>query len=147
MWRKVIWLHATADLLGFSHMTSLEFKQKKRKYPVNGSSPLMPGGKEENGLTALRWKATLILKSIGYTQGVQKLVSECTTHQTLYKIGCCSRRQLMATGGWGYISLRFNFSLSFCCNGQMVGSWFRVNSMTAWIHLALCQWFRLLLVV
>ncbi len=38
-------------------------------------------------------------------------------------------------------------SLDFCCNIQRVGSDFRVKNMKAWIHPALFQWFRLVVVV
>ncbi len=37
-------------------------------------------------------------------------------------------------------------SLDFCCNIQMVGSEFGVKNMKAWIHPALSQWFRLVVV-
>ncbi len=34
----------------------------------------------------------------------------------------------------------------FCCDVQMVGSEFGVKNMKAWIHPALSQWFRLVVV-
>ncbi len=34
-----------------------------------------------------------------------------------------------------------------CCDIQMVGSEFGVKSMKAWIHPAMSQWFRLVVVV
>ncbi len=38
-------------------------------------------------------------------------------------------------------------SLDFCCDIQMVGSEFGIKNMKAWIHPALSQWFRLVVVV
>ncbi|KAG8550500.1 hypothetical protein GDO81_024898 [Engystomops pustulosus] len=38
-------------------------------------------------------------------------------------------------------------SLDFCCDIRMVGSEFGVNNMKAWIHPALYQRFRLVVVV
>ncbi len=38
-------------------------------------------------------------------------------------------------------------SLDFCCNIQMVGSEFGLKNMKAWIHPALSQWFRLVVVL
>ncbi len=38
-------------------------------------------------------------------------------------------------------------SLNFCCDIQMVGTEIGVNNMKIWIHPALYQWFRLVVVV
>lgn len=38
-------------------------------------------------------------------------------------------------------------SLNFSSNIEMAGSEFGVNNMKAWIHAALYQWFRLVVVV
>ncbi len=38
-------------------------------------------------------------------------------------------------------------SLHFCCDIQMVMSEFGVKNMKAWIHPALSQWFRLVVLV
>ncbi len=38
-------------------------------------------------------------------------------------------------------------SLDFCCDIQMVGSEFNIKNMKAWIHPALSQRFRLVVVV
>ncbi len=98
---------------------------------------------------------------------MQNTISERTTHRTLKPMGYSSRRShrvpLMSTKNKknvGYNSHRLTkigqkkigktlpglTSLDYCCDIQMVGSEFGVKNIKAWIHSALSQWFRLVVV-
>lgn len=37
-------------------------------------------------------------------------------------------------------------TLNFCCDIRMVGSKVKINNIKSWTHLALYQWFKLLMV-
>ncbi len=97
-------------------------------------------------------------------QGMQNTISEHTTHRTLKQMGSSSRRphrvpllsdknkkqRLQFTRdhqNWTIEDWKNMMNLDFCCDIQMVGSEFGVKNMKAWIHLALSQRFRLLVVV
>ncbi len=112
-------------------------------------------------------KTTVNKITTHYNQGMQNTISEHTTHRTLKQMDSSSRRPhrcrfcQIRTGHGGYNSHRLTkigqlkivktlpglMSLDFWCNIQMVGSEFGVKNMKAWIHPALSQRFRLVLVV
>ncbi len=112
-------------------------------------------------------KTTVTQITTHYNQGMQNAISECTTLRTLKQMGYSSRRPhrvplLSAKNGkrrlqftqahqnWtieDWKALPGLMILDFCCNIQMVGSKFGVKDMKAWIHPALSQRFRLLVVV
>jgi len=98
-------------------------------------------------------------------QGMQNTISEHTTRRTIKQMGYSSRRphrvpllsvknrkqqftqdhQNWTIEDWK--KLPGLMSLDFCSNIQMVGSEFGVKNMKAWIHPALSQGFRLVVVV
>ncbi len=130
----------TADLLGFSR-TTIGFTEngpKKRKYPVSGSCvnsnnhSLQPRHVEPWS----RW-ATAAEDHIG-----------CHSCQLRTGNGAYNSHRLTKIGQWKIgKTLLGLMSLDFCCNIRMVGSEFGIKNMKAWIHLALSQRFRLLVVV
>ncbi len=111
-------------------------------------------------------KSTVTQITTRYNQGMQNNISEHTTCRTLKQMGYSSRRphrvpllsaknrkrtlqftqahQNWTIEDWKNIGL---ISLNFCCDIQIVGSEFGVKSMKAWIHPALSQRFRLVVVV
>ncbi len=112
-------------------------------------------------------KTTVTQITTRYNQGMQNTISERTTHRTLKPMGYSSRRPhrvplLSAKNkkNGGYNSHRLTeigpkkigktlpglTSLDYCCDIQMVGSEFGVKNIKAWIHPALSQWFRLVVV-
>ncbi len=112
-------------------------------------------------------KATVTQITTRYNQGMQNTISEHTTRRTLKQMRFSSRRPhrvpllsaknrkrrlqfTQAHQNWtieDWKMLSGLMSLDFCCNIQMVESEFGVKNMKAWIHPALSQWFRLLVVV
>ncbi len=112
-------------------------------------------------------KATVTQITTRFNQSMQNTISEHTTRRTLKQMGYSSRRPhrvpllsakhrkqrlqfAQAHQNWtieDWKPLPGLMSLDFCCNIQMVGSEFGVKSMKAWIHPALSQWFRLVVVV
>ncbi len=112
-------------------------------------------------------KATVTQITTRYNQGMQNTISECTTHRTLKQMGYSSRKPhrvpllsaknrkrriqfVQAHKNWtieDWKNVPGLMSLDFCCDIQMVESEFGIKNMKAWIHPALSQWFRLLLVV
>ncbi len=113
-------------------------------------------------------KATVTQITTRYNQGMQNTISECTTRRTLKQMDYSSRRphrvpllsaknrkrrlqlaqahQNWTIEDWKNVAWS-DESDDFCCDIQMVGSEFGVNNMKAWIHPALSQRFRLLVVV
>ncbi len=111
-------------------------------------------------------KTTVTQITTRYNQGMQNTISEHTTRQTLKQMDYSSRRphrvpllsdknrtrriqftqdhQNWTIEDWK--TLPGLMSLNLCCDIQM-GSEFGVNNMKAWIHPALSQWFRLVVVV
>ncbi len=81
-------------------------------------------------------KATVTQITTRYNQGMPNTISEHTTRRTLKQMGYSSRKPH-----------RGLISFDFCCITQMVGSEFGVKNMKAWIHPALFQQFRLVVVV
>ncbi len=150
----------------FTHIPSLGFTEndpKKRKYPVSGScvdenALLMSGQRRMGRLVRDDRKATVTQITTRYNQGMQNTISEHTTRRTLKQMGYSSRRphrvpllsaknrkrRLQFAQGDYMPGL---MSLDFCCDIQMVGSEFGVKNMKAWIHPALSQRFRLVVVV
>ncbi len=112
-------------------------------------------------------KATVTQITTCYNQGMQNTISECTTRRTLKQMGYSSRRphrvpllsaknrkrrlqfdRLTKIGQWKIEkTLPGLMSIDFCCYIQMVRSEFGVKNMKAWIHPALSQRFRLVVVV
>ncbi len=103
-------------------------------------------------------KATVTQITTRYNQGMQNTISEHTTRRTLNQMGYRRphRVPLLSTKNrnGGYNSHRLIgktfpglMSLDFCCDIQMVGSGFGVKNMKAWIHPALSQRFRLVVVM
>ncbi len=112
-------------------------------------------------------KATVTQITTRYNRGMQNTLSEHITCQTLKQMGYSSRRPhrvpllsaknrkrrlqfTQAPQNWtieDWKSLPGLLSLDFCCDIQMIGSEFGVKNMTAWIHPALFQRIRLLVVV
>ncbi len=101
-----------------------------------------------------------------YNQAMQNTISEHTTRQTLKQMGYSSRRPhrvpllsaknrkrrwqfALAHQNWtieDWKNITCLMSLDLCCDIQMLGSEFCVKNMKAWIHPALSQRFRLLVV-
>ncbi len=112
-------------------------------------------------------KTTVTQITTRYNQGMQKTISERTTHRTLKQMGSSSRRPhrvpllsaknrtrriqfAQAQQNWtieDWKTLPGLMSLDFCCDIQMLESEFSVKNMKSWIHPALSQRFRLLVVV
>ncbi len=105
-------------------------------------------------------KATVTQITTRYNQGMQNSISERTTRRTLKQMGYSSRRPhrvLLLSSKNRKRRLQFtqahqNWTIEdwkndFCCDIKMVGSEFVVKNMKAWIHPALSQWFRLVVVV
>ncbi len=112
-------------------------------------------------------KATVTQINTCYNQGMQNTISECTTHQTLKQMGYSSRRQhrvpllsaknrkrrlqfTQAHQNWTIEDWK-NIAWSddesrFLLRHSDVGSEFGVKNMKAWIHPALTQRFRLVVV-
>ncbi len=111
-------------------------------------------------------KTTVTQITTRYNQGMQNSISEHTTRRTLKQMGYSSRRphrvpllsdknrkrrlqfaqahQNWTKEDWKNVALSDE---SFCCDIQMIGSEFGVKNMKAWIHPALSQRFRLVVVV
>ncbi len=139
----------------FHAQLSLVFTEngpKKRKYPVNGScvaeNALMS---EVRGECAVRddKKATVTQITTRYKQGMQNTISEHTTHRTLKQMGYSSRRP-EAHQNWtieDWKNVAWSDESRFLLQHSDVGSEFGVKNMKAWIHPALSQRFRLVVMV
>ncbi len=112
-------------------------------------------------------KTTVTQITTRYNQHMQNTISEHTTRRTLKQMCSSSRRphrvpllsaknrkqrlQFTQTHqNWtieDWKKLPDLMSLDFCCDIQMVGSEFGVKNMKAWIHPALSQRFRQVVVV
>ncbi len=103
-------------------------------------------------------KATVTQIITCYNQAMQNTISERTTRRTLKQMGYSSRRPhrvpLLSAKNrkrrLQFTQAHQNWtisSLDSCCNIQMVESEFGVKNIKAWIHHALSQWFRLVVVV
>ncbi len=155
-----------ANLLGFSHTTiSRDYREWSEKEKISsehlcGRKCLVDvrGQRRMGRLVREDRKATVTQITTRYNQGIQNTISERTTHRTLKQMGYSSRRPhrillLSAKKGKGGYNSQLEktlpglMSLNFCCDIQMVGSEFAIKNMKAWIHPALSQWFRLVVVV
>ncbi len=158
----------TADLLEFSRTTiSRVYREWSEKEKISSERQLC-GWKclvEVRGEWA-DW-LEMIVNSDSNNHSLQpryaEYISERTTHRTLKQTGYSSRRPhrvpllsaknrkrrlqfTQAHQNWTIEDremLPGLKSLDFCCNIQMVGSEFGVKNMKAWIHPALSQRFRL----
>ncbi len=166
----------TADLLGFSHTTiSRVYREWSKKKKISSERQLcgrkylvdVRGQRRMGRLVRDDRKATVTQITTHYNQGMQNTNSEHTTRRTLKQMGYSSRkpcrvallsaknrkRRLQFTQAhqnWTIEDRKMLpglMSLDFCCDIQMVGSKYGVKNMKAWIHPALSQRFRLLVVV
>ncbi len=112
-------------------------------------------------------KATVTQITTRYNQGMQNIISEDKTRRTLKQMVYSSSRPHrvlllsvknrnrrlqfpQAHRNWTIEdckTLPGLMSLDFCCDIQMGGFELGVKNMKAWIHPALSQWFRLVVVV
>ncbi len=157
----------------FHAQPSLGFTEKTIKYPVSGGCEEQKclvdvrGQRRMGRLVRDDRKATVTQITNHYNQGMQNTslnaqqVEPWSRWSTAAEdhTGCHSCQ--LRTGNGGYNSHRLTkigqkknrktlpglMSLDFCCDIQMVGSEFGVKNIRAWIHPALSQRFRLLVVV
>ncbi len=166
----------TADLLGFSRTSiskGLQRMVRKREniqwQQLCGRKCLVDvrGQRRMDRLVRDDRKATITQITTRYNQGLQNTISEHTARQTPKQMGSSSRRPhrvLLMSAKYRTPRIQFTparqnwtiedwkniaclMSLDFCCDIQMVGSEFGVMNVKAWIHPALSQRFRLVVVV
>ncbi len=166
----------TADLLVFSHTPiSRNYREWSEKEKISSERQLcgrkcpvdVRGQRGLGRLVRDDRKATVTQITTRYNQGMQNIISERTTRRTLKQMGYSSRRPHrvpllsaknrkrrlkfgQAHKNWtieDWKNVACLMSLDFCCNIQMIGSEFSIKNMKAWIHPALSQLFRLVVVV
>ncbi len=166
----------TADLLGFSHTTiSRVYRELSEKEEISSEQQLcgrkclvdVRGQRRMSRLVRDDRKPTVTQITTCYNQGMQNTISEHTTRQTLKQMDSSNRRPhqvpllsaknrkqrlQVRTGSPKLDNRRLEkllpglMSLDFCCDIQMVASEFGIKKMKAWIHPALSQRFRLVVV-
>ncbi len=145
----------TADLLGFSRATiSRVYREWSEKEKISSERQLcgrkclkdVRGQRRMGRLVRDDRKATVTQITTHYNQDMPNTISERTTRRTLKQMGYSSRRPHRVDNRRLEKTLPGLMSLDFCCNIQIVGSEFGIKNMKAWIHPALSQWFRLVVV-
>ncbi len=131
------------------------------------SSLAFPGNRTHDLGVANAMLYQLSYRKARYNQDMKNTISERTTRRTLKPMGFSSRRPhrvpllsaknrkrrlqfAQAPQNWKNKRLENRclvWCLDFCCNIQMVGSEFGVKNIKAWIHPALSQRIRLVVVV
>ncbi len=143
----------TADLLGFSRTTSSSlYREWSEKEKISSKRQLC--GRKCLVDVRGEWvrddrKATVTQITTHYNQGMQNTISERTTRRTLKQIGYSSRRP-QAHQNWtieDWKNVAWSDESRFLLRHSDVGSEFGVNHMKAWIHPALSQRFRLVVMV
>ncbi len=166
----------TADLLGFSHTTisriNREWPEKEKissEWQLCGRKCLVDvrGQRRMDRLVRDDRKATVTQITTRYNQSMQNTISEHTTHQTLKQMRFSSRRPhrvpllsaknrkrrkqfTQSHQNWtieDWKNVAWSDESWFQLWYSDVGSEFGVKNMKAWIHPALSQRFRLVLVV
>ncbi len=168
--RACLSISKTADLLGFSHTREWSEEEKiSSERQLSGRKCLVDvrGQRRMGRLVRDDRKTTVTQITTRYNQDMQNTISEHTTHRTLKQMSSSSRRPhrvpLLSTKNrkrrLQFTQVHQNWtiedwkmfpglmSLDFCSDIQIEGSEFDVKNMKAWIHPALSQWFRLLVVV
>ncbi len=164
----------TVDLLGFSHTTiSRVYRECSEKEKISRERQLcgrkcldVRGQRRMDRLVRDDRKATVTQITTRYNQDLQNTISEHTTHRTLKQMRSSSRRPhrvplLSAKNrkrriqftpdhqNWtieDWENIIWSDESRFLLHSD-VGSEFDVKNMKAWIHPALSQRFRLLVVV
>ncbi len=157
----------TADLRGFSQTTISRVYSnglKKRKYPVSGKLcgrkclVDVRGQRRMERLVRDDRKVTVTQITTCYSHGMQNTISDCTTCRTLKQMGYSSRRPnrvpllpfAQAHQNWtieDWKNVAWSDESLFLLRQSDVGSEFDVKNTKAWIHPALSQRFRLVVVV
>ncbi len=160
----------TADLLGFSHKTiSRVYREWSEKEKISSERQLcgriclvdVRGQRWMDRLVRDDRKETVSQITTRYNQGMQNTISERTTRRTLKQMSYSSRRphrvpllsaknRKQAHQSWtieDWKNVAWSDESRFLLQHSDVGSEFGVKNMKAWIHPALSQRFRLVVVV